>query len=141
MSKLWLFNKPGEPGFYAGFSYDRGFIEALKASVPSNFRRYLPDPKLWWIADPYFSTVLRLGYIWFDEVIDKTRPESKPEPKPTPAITTPHSILFLLPTAPEPVVKAAYRALSKMYHPDAGGDAEQMKLINWAYEAIGEMAQ
>lgn len=42
-------------------------------------------------------------------------------------------------TAPEDmeeVLSAAFRRLSKKYHPDTGGDPERMKKINVAYEAL-----
>ena len=46
-------------------------------------------------------------------------------------------VLHLLPSAPEEVAKAAYRALSLSMHPDRpGGDAEAMKRLNAAYDAI-----
>ncbi len=47
--------------------------------------------------------------------------------------------LHILPTAPVEVVKAAYRALALLYHPDRSQlvDAtEQMKVINDAYEHL-----
>lgn len=34
-------------------------------------------------------------------------------------------------------IKAAYRNLSKKYHPDLGGDIQIMKLINQAYDVLG----
>lgn len=135
MSRIVFFQERYFPGFYVKFNYDQGFIEALKASVPSSGREWHPDKKVWWVDDPYFGTILRMSYRWFDEVVDKTQPTSS---APGAALATPHSVLFLLPNAPAPVIKAAYRALSKMYHPDTGGDPEKMKLVNLAYEAIEE---
>lgn len=138
MSKMIiLFQIPEEPGCFLRFDYDQGFIEALKASIPFNHRKWDPDSKLWWVDDAHFSTALRLAHRFFDDVRDRT---GDPEPKAesTSALANPYSVLYLLPTAPTPVVKAVYRCLAKMCHPDAGGDAERMKLINRAYEAIEE---
>jgi DnaJ-class molecular chaperone len=42
----------------------------------------------------------------------------------------------LLPNAPPEVIKAAYKALAKIYHPDARGDSEKMIAINRAFEII-----
>ena len=43
----------------------------------------------------------------------------------------------LLPTAPKEVIDAAYRALSRMYHPDAGkAQPEAMYRLNNAYQRI-----
>jgi len=44
--------------------------------------------------------------------------------------------LLLLSTAPPELVKAAYRCLSKLYHPDLGGSDDQMAEISKAYKAI-----
>jgi len=51
-----------------------------------------------------------------------------------------YAILGVLPTAEDFVIEAAYRALSKRYHPDryGGSDAhEKMSAINEAYEVLG----
>jgi len=50
---------------------------------------------------------------------------------------SPFAKLFLLDDAPLTVVQAAYRALSKVYHPDiAGGNPERFREISAAYKAI-----
>lgn len=46
--------------------------------------------------------------------------------------------LFVADDAPLEVVRGAYRALAKIYHPDRGGDAGSMRLINRAYEVLAE---
>lgn len=48
----------------------------------------------------------------------------------------PYAVLFLLPIAPSVVVVAAYRALSKSYHPDTGGSHDKMVRLNKAYTQI-----
>lgn len=48
----------------------------------------------------------------------------------------PHATLFVTPNAPIEVVRAAYKALAKLHHPDFGGSQERMIAINQAYEAI-----
>lgn len=141
MSKIVFFRERVSPGFYIKFNFDQNFIEVLKLSVPSSSREWHPDRKLWWVGDLYFSTILRLAHRFFDEVSDQTRPDPEPEYRPDPPpswMASPHGALFLLPNAPQPVVKAAYKALAKMYHPDAGGDPERMRVINLAFEAIEE---
>lgn len=47
-----------------------------------------------------------------------------------------YAALYVTHNAPVEVIKAAYRALSKLYHPDTGGDAEDFKRINEAYSAL-----
>jgi curved DNA-binding protein CbpA len=41
-----------------------------------------------------------------------------------------------LPSAPPEVVKAAYRALAVLNHPDKGGETEVMQRINAAYRRL-----
>lgn len=50
----------------------------------------------------------------------------------------PYAVLHLLPTAPFEVVEASFRQLSKIYHPDAGGNEQLMQRITWAYQTIKE---
>ena len=47
-----------------------------------------------------------------------------------------YAVLHLQPGAPHHVVKAAYRSLAQVHHPDAGGDTSQMARINAAYAVI-----
>lgn len=47
-----------------------------------------------------------------------------------------YATLWLRSGAPEPVVRAAYRALAQMYHPDIGGDTALMARINAAYALL-----
>jgi hypothetical protein len=41
----------------------------------------------------------------------------------------------------ERIIKAGYRDLAKKYHPDAGGDNEQMKELNASYDALNGALQ
>lgn len=60
----------------------------------------------------------------------------------TPAVSlgapNPHRVLFVAQDAPKEVIRAAYLALSKVYHPDFGGSADAQIELNEAYE--GAMA-
>ncbi len=47
-----------------------------------------------------------------------------------------YQVLHLLPSAPAPLIKAAYRELAKIKHPDHGGDDEEMKRINSAFDVL-----
>lgn len=47
-----------------------------------------------------------------------------------------HKTLFVTADAPPEVVKAAYRALMQLHHPDQGGDEVTAKRINNAYDRI-----
>lgn len=51
----------------------------------------------------------------------------------------PYKVLGVDPTAEEAVVKAAYKAKARLYHPDpprAGGSTRKMVEINQAYDRI-----
>jgi DnaJ-class molecular chaperone len=47
-----------------------------------------------------------------------------------------YATLWLRPGAPAPVVKAAYRALAALHHPDTGGDVDAMRHLNAAYAVL-----
>jgi len=47
-----------------------------------------------------------------------------------------YAALWLRSGAPWPVVRAAYRALASIHHPDRGGDGAQMKDLNAAYALL-----
>jgi len=65
----------------------------------------------------------------------KFKREGMRQPAPAPA-GSPHAVLHLLSSAPPEVIKAAYRALSILNHPDRGGSHIKMVEINAAYEAL-----
>lgn len=53
----------------------------------------------------------------------------------------PYAILGVLVDAGEDDVKSAYRTLAKICHPDRGGDPEEFRLLNWAYELLSDPAR
>ena len=59
----------------------------------------------------------------------------------TPAPTTSpqaeaFAVLHLLPTAPDYVIDAVFRAFAKRWHPDRGGDSDTMRQIIAAHEQL-----
>jgi hypothetical protein len=63
---------------------------------------------------------------------------SPPPPGGSRQIPPHYAVLHIDPSAPLEVAEAAYRALARKAHPDAGGDAERMKRLNAAIERIRE---
>lgn len=56
--------------------------------------------------------------------------------RPTAAPPSDYEVLFVTRNAPKEVIDAAYKALSKLYHPDRGGDPQRMVQLNVAYGRI-----
>lgn len=73
---------------------------------------------------------------WYNEYKKNERHYNKTNKSGNGSHSGPHSKLYLLNNAPIEVVKAAYRALSLLHHPDHGGDEERMKEINNALDKI-----
>ena len=48
-------------------------------------------------------------------------------------------MLGVAPSASRTEIKAAYRALVKQHHPDAGGDQQMILALNAAYEIVGDL--
>ncbi len=111
-------------------------ISELKGIIPVAFRNYDPTKKTWIITD--------WGCLdeWLDELrsvyeIETEYDDEQPSrPPPPQSIASPFQTLYLLPNAPPEVVKAAYKALAKIHHPDARGSSEKMIEINRAFEVI-----
>jgi curved DNA-binding protein CbpA len=53
----------------------------------------------------------------------------------------PYHVLQVIPDAEDEVIRAAYRALARKYHPDTGGSQVQMAILNAAWETVGDRAQ
>lgn len=54
----------------------------------------------------------------------------------TPAENGPYRVLGLDPSAPDELVKVAYRLLAQRCHPDRGGSTQAMARLNQAYDQI-----
>jgi len=124
----------------------RELIEALKTSIPHRWRDYDPDDKCWRIVSrghldiwlDCVSDYAGIQVIWDNDETHRRARQDLPPPRrpgrmvPADAFTA----LYLLPTAPPEVIKASYKALALIHHPDRGGDLEQMKTINQAYDLL-----
>jgi hypothetical protein len=120
----------------------KSLIDALKNFVSPVYRKYEPNARKWVVGEPatesfrswlsYARATFGAQVQWIGETYEDPEAEWTPPP-PKPKAVDPYVTLHLLPSAPPEVVKAAYRALAVLNHPDKGGDEEAMKRLNEAY--------
>jgi hypothetical protein len=113
-------------------------IDELKNVVPSNCRTYDPTKKFWTITDSSSldDWLYELRRVYDVSADYNGEQPNNPPPRPPQSLATPYKTLHLLPDAPPEVVKAAYKALARIYHPDLRGDTAKMVEINRAYETL-----
>lgn len=113
--------------------------------LPLADREWCRDEGCWWIAERAVPELARrlpeLRALLEEEAAQASgrgraagATASAASPAMPPAVAAAFSELYLLPTAPDVVVKAAFRALAKIHHPDVGGSNETMRRLNDAYE-------
>jgi hypothetical protein len=121
--------------------YRKPFVDRLKESIPADYREWRPDEKVWMIEFGYHQIAIRLFEMFYPdgEVQSATTHQRH---RTTTASHAPVSIdpdrrlLYVNNDAPQEVVSAAYRALSKLHHPDRGGDLTRMQQLNDAYARL-----
>ncbi len=115
-------------------------IDELKTIDPL-WRRWEPSTKSWIISNNDEA----LGWLaWAKQNYEaqikhgepNARKESAPPRKAENYPQTAHAALHLTPDAPPELVKAAYRCLATLHHPDKGGDTATMQAINAAYRQL-----
>jgi hypothetical protein len=123
-------------------------IDTLKSAIAPDMRSYNPATREWFVDEDAAGRMRRwLEYCranlyaeveWLDgEAYADPEAEWTPPKRERPKAGDPYQTLHLLPSAPPEVVKAAYRALATLHHPDKpGGDGERMKVINDAYRTL-----
>ncbi len=116
------------------FPYDPDVVTGIKELVPPHSRAYDPDAKCWYVSSAYRDIVHELLEAVFIDV--ETDPERTYTPPTRTTPRTEYHVLHLQPSAPPELVEAAYRTLTKLYHPDRGGDTETMAAINAAVSVI-----
>lgn len=122
------------------FPYSAALIARIKAEVPASCRAFDPKTKVWTVREPFLMAAVALIYDAYPDVVidDVARAQSSWQSSgKRSAHTDPdYSALHLLPTAPLPLVDAAYKCLARLHHPDAGGDTSAMQQLNAARDAI-----
>jgi hypothetical protein len=146
-------------GFNVRFSSDdagafRLAIESLKSFIRPDCRTYNPRLKQWRVSSEAAFSLQRWsaycrntlhaqaewiddGEMYEDEYADSYSHKAPPRrPRGVESEHEAYQVLHLLPSAPAPLIKAAYRELAKIKHPDHGGDDEEMKRINSAFDVL-----
>ncbi len=123
-------------------------IEALKGYIPACNRVYVPERKTWRV-DGYAHDCLQ-GWVdycrstfdarieWLGESYADYEPEWTPPPPPRQKASDPFAVLHLRETAPDFLIRAVYKCLSRQLHPDAGGSHEEMVKLNAAYARLAQ---
>jgi hypothetical protein len=131
----------------------KSLIDALKNFVSPVYRKYEPNARKWVVGEPatesfrswlsyaratFGAQVQWIGGEAYAEYETECPPplNTPPPPPPRPKPVDPYTALHLLPSAPAELVKAAYRTLAQIHHPDHGGSEETMKRLN---EAFGKL--
>ncbi len=125
------------PGGYlkVTFKYRAEVVQAIKDFIPAPGREYLPGERAWLISPGWVHSALDTLRWYFDEVqlIEHDQPST-----PTPIRKTDQDFatLYLLPGAPAEIIRAVYRELARLHHPDKGGQTAKMQAINAAYQTL-----
>lgn len=138
------------------------FKEDLKAEIPYSGKRWDADGRGWIVSVEYEDTLRDIVERYFEATFLVTEADAlrreraagatiRQAPPQPPHDTAecgrrvrsqwPHdSTMFLQPGAPQDLVIAAYRVLSKIFHPDVSGrdSTAEMAKINMAYTELSK---
>ena len=136
--------------------YHVWFTKGINSLIPAVDRKYRQG--IWYIHARWYPLIRQLAknyYIHFSDTVDPDtcpsppdgwryqylqwvaqRDENPRESHDKSDRSVYRSRLFVTADAPREVLTAAYRALVRIHHPDAGGDPHQFRLIDEAYKAL-----
>lgn len=124
------------------------FMEYLKYRVKVDRRRYDAGTRAWMVHWRELRDVVAVARGYFQQIDWSTLPTEWQmylagaefnAPVNEEISENPFSVLFVTEDAPIEVVKAAYKALVQVHHPDVGGSTAAMTELNQAYEKILNM--
>jgi hypothetical protein len=141
---FFIYDDPDEDEVRVKFAYNPAAVDAIK-TLPRQSRHWDGDEKTWFVDREYLDDLIELF-----ESLGMTCANVHPPPHSryqTPPPGSPFNssgngsakhwdTLWLKPGAPPEVVDAAYKALIRKHHPDAGGDATLATVINVAYHEL-----
>ena len=104
-------------------------LDDLKDRIPASARDWDPEARCWLVDARHAGAVRTWAEAWFDEIDWPAEPPVNDE-------IDAWVVLWLRAGAPRELVRAAYRALARIHHPDVGGDPDAMTAINAAYAEL-----
>lgn len=118
-------------------------IKIRRMISPSSLRQYHANTNTWSVHNSKIQLLIKLAKKSY-EIVDYSQLPLRWQmaaagATPIENIFEPdyHKILYLLKDAPMEVVKASYKALAALYHPDKGtGDVTMFHKVREAYEKI-----
>ena len=146
-------------GLYLYTKHSVAFIGQLKLKVPPDKRTWEGDLQRWYISPGYAGDAWKLfKATWPDAVIYPADTSSQRASRgtttgqswqgtyrfqgtwnpltPQMARTGPYAVLQVDVNACPQVIRAAYKALASLYHPDKGGDPIKMQALNQAMDEL-----
>lgn len=141
---LPIFVERDPPWVYLTFKYNQDVVDDLKWNLPSYARRWNPEERAWMVTEDRYDDAIHIlkdhDYIvhhrrQYDRGRQRKQEAPPPPPRERPQSSA-HRVLYVSADAPPEVIRAAYRALSKLHHPDIGGDEEKMKEVNEAWSKL-----
>lgn len=142
-------------GIYLYTPYDPNFVDQLKSIVPHELRLWENDLKRWYVFELWAEQAVELARRYWPNLIDN-RARQEQERRDNDAgfrrqqerargqwnasvnvsPSSDHAALCVTSDAPPEVIKAAYKALAILYHPDTGGSVTKMQSVNDAYTRL-----
>jgi len=149
-ARAWVERASLLRGIYLYTPYDAGFVSELKDLVPHDLRVWERDDKRWYVFESYADQAIRLAQHYWPALDlseyqssaygsgqgQRQSQGSRQQATWSNNGATDHDALYVKSNAPKEVIAAAYKALARLYHPDAGGDAAKMQAVNLAYERL-----
>jgi hypothetical protein len=116
--------------------YDEAYLADFKGTVPHSARQWDGERKLWLIQESFVDVALAIVRRYFQLLELNARQHQQHYTGSSEQPSTAYAVLHLRADAPIEVVKAAYKALAQLHHPDHKGDLTKMQQINQAYEKL-----
>lgn len=123
-----------EPWAIIRVPYDPNFLDRFKSYV--HIRAFDAGTKCWYTPARYVPTVIDIAKRTMGLHLAAPSVFRGFELREAPKVSGDWDTLCVLPGSPIEVVRAAYKALAFMCHPDRGGEAEHFRELTEAYERI-----